>query len=230
MGRHHAQRFPGETEEYRTARDDLLAAEMELRRKIEDVAALRRKLPLGGKVAQDYAFEEVLLDRGGTRTVRLSELFGPGKDTLIVHGFMYGPDWEAPCPSCTSITDSSNGIAPHVRQRTNFVTVAKAPPDKLKALAERRGWRNIRFLSSHANSFNADYLAQGETSGDQCPLVNVFVRRDGDIHHFWASELLFVPLQGGHPRHVDLIWPLWNFFDMTPDGRGEFAPALDYGT
>lgn len=229
MGRHHACRFPGETEEYRTARDDLLAAEMELRQKTEDVAALRRKLPLGGKVAQDYTFEEVLPDEDGTRSVRFSELFGPGKDTLIVYGFMYGPAWDAPCPSCTSITDSSNGIAPHVRQRTNFVTVAKAPPEKLKAVAARRGWRNIRLLSSHNNSFNADYLAQGNTHDDQNPIINVFVRHGGDVHHFWASELLFVPMEGGHPRHVDLIWPLWNFLDMTPDGRGDFAPELEYG-
>lgn len=231
MGKYHDRRFPGESTEYRSARDELLAAEMELRQKIEDVAALRRKLPIGGAVKEDYLFKEVFLDRDEPLDVRLSELFGPGKDSLIVYGFMYGPDWETPCPSCTSITDSSNGMAPHVRAQTNFVTIAKAPPEKLKALAKERGWQNIRLLSSLENTFNTDYFAEWEGEhGRHHPMINVFARRNGRIHHFWASELFFVPMKGAHPRHADLIWPLWNFFDMTPEGRKDFWPRLEYET
>lgn len=229
MGKYHDRRFPGESEEYRMARDELLQSEIELREKLEAVAAQRRKLPLGGKVPEDYLFEEVLLGTDETNPVHLSELFDEGKDSLIVYGFMYGPDWEAPCPSCTSITDSSNGIAPHVRQQANLVFVAKAPPEKLRATAEDRGWKNIRYLSSYENSFNSDYFTEFEGSyGSHHPVVNVFVKRGDDVFHFWGSELFFVPAEGMHPRQSDLIWPLWNFFDMTPEGRGDFWPKLKY--
>lgn len=229
MGKFHDRTLPGESAEYRAARDELLAAEMELRQHVEDVAQLRRKLPLGGEVREDYEFEEVRLDTDTPVRVRLSELFDDDKDSLIVYGFMYGPDWNKPCPNCTSITDGSNGIAPHVRAKTNFVTIAKAPAEKLKALVKARGWKNTRFLSSANNSFNEDYYAQYEGKfGEHHPMVNVFTRRDGRIHHFWTSELFFVPMDGGHPRHADLIWPLWNFLDLTPEGREDFLPQLMY--
>lgn len=226
MGAHHDRRYPNEPEDYRAARDALLAAEIELRQRIEDVAAQRRQLPLGGAVDEDYVFQEVDAQAGTASPITLSELFGKHGSTLIVYQFMYGPDWEAPCPSCTSITDSTNGIASHVRAKTNMVTVAKAQPEKLIEVAQARGWYNIRLLSSFGTEFNSRYFA--EDSGGHYPLVNVFVRRDDRIHHWWSSELFFVPMQGAQPRHVDLIWPLWNFLDMTPEGRGDFAPALSY--
>jgi predicted dithiol-disulfide oxidoreductase (DUF899 family) len=86
-------RFPGESPEYRTARDRLLEAEAELRRQTEAVAELRRALPPGGVVPQDYLFDE----DGGE--VRLSELFWPDHDTLVIYSFMYGPEMEEACPS-----------------------------------------------------------------------------------------------------------------------------------
>lgn len=229
MGKHHDRSFPGENAGYRKARDELLAAEMTLRQSVEDVARLRRELPPGGVVPEDYEFDEVRLDADEPRKVRLSSLFEDGKDSLIVYGFMYGPDWSDPCPLCTSVTDGTNGIAPHVRAKTNFVTVAKAPAAKLKALAEERGWHNTRLLSSANNSFNKDYLAEWPGDyGDHHPMMNVFVRRDGEIRHFWASELFFVPMDGGHPRHVDMVWPLWHLLDLTPEGREDFLPRLSY--
>ena len=228
MSKFHERTFPGESEAYRAARNELLQAEIDLRQRTEQVAALRRKLPVGAAVSQDYVFDEIDISASSVKEVRLSELFDDGKDTLIVYGFMYGPEWEAPCSSCTSITDSSNGIAPHVRARTNFVVVAKAPAEKLMALGTARGWKNIRFLSSFRSTFNADYLAQFQGKwGEHHPLINVFVRRETEIHHFWASEMLFAPCEG-HPRHADLVWPLWNWLDMTPEGRGDFMPKLDY--
>ncbi len=228
MGKFHERKFPGETKEYRDARDQLLQAEIELRQRAEEVAALRRKLPLGALAPKDYVFDEIAVASSSVREVKLSELFAQGKDTLIVYGFMFGPDWDEPCSSCTSITDSSNGIAPHVRARTNFVVVAKAPPEKLLKLAKNRAWDKIRFLSSYRSDFNTDYLAEFEGKwGTHHPLINVFARRDDGIHHFWASELLFAPCEG-HPRHADLVWPLWNWLDMTPEGRGDFDPKLEY--
>ena len=95
----HSIRFPGESAAYREARDQLLEAEMSLRRNLEEVAALRRKLPLGGEVAQDYVFTTGATDLNDFRTerkVRLSELFQPGKDTLIIYSFMFGPNMKEP--------------------------------------------------------------------------------------------------------------------------------------
>lgn len=98
----HSVRFPGESESYRAARDELLDLEIELRRNIESVAAKRRSLPLGGKVTEDYAFDRISGDT--TEQVRLSDLFSEDKDTLILYSFMYGPKMKQPW-SCTSILD-----------------------------------------------------------------------------------------------------------------------------
>ena len=224
--------FPQESPEYRKARNELLAAEIDLRRKIEAVAAARRKLPLGGQVAQDYLFDEGPSDlsaQGETRHTRLSELFDPGKASLIIYSYMYGPDMATPCTSCTSILDGLDGTAPHVRDRVNFVVVAKSPIARIRALARDRGWRNLRLLSSAGNTYNLDYRGEKQ-DGSQLPSLNVFVRRDGKIHHFYHTELLFAPSDPSQDqRHVDLIWPLWNLFDYTPEGRGEkWYPKLSY--
>lgn len=232
MGPMHSVRFPGESESYRRARDELLRAELDLRRRLEDVAALRRRLPVGGEVPQDYVFEEgaaALDDRETVRPVRLSGLFEPGKDSLILYSFMYGPNMPKPCPMCTSLLDGLNGTALHARQRVNFAVVARSPIDRIRQFARERGWRNLRLLSSAKNTFHRDY--HGETpEGDQSPAINVFVRRGGKVHHFYGVEALFVPPEPGQdPRHVDLLWPLWNLFDLTPDGRGaDWYPELAY--
>jgi predicted dithiol-disulfide oxidoreductase (DUF899 family) len=116
----HSVRFPDESDSYRAARNDLLLAEMALRKQIEAVAEMRRKLPLGGVVPQDYVFEEGaanLDDSSASHAVRMSELFQPGKDTLVVYSFMYGPEMKSACTSCTSILDGLNGTAPHVSDR-----------------------------------------------------------------------------------------------------------------
>lgn len=218
-------RFPGETPAYREARDRLLAAEIELRRHIEEVAALRRALPPGAQVPQDYEFEQ-----DGGREVRLSQLFAPGKNSLLVYSFMYGPQMEAACPMCTAFLDSLDGAAPHVQQRTNLVVVAKSPIERIRAYARERGWRNLRLLSSSGNSYNRDY--HGESAdGREMPSMNVFVRREGEVRHFWHSELLYGPVEEGqNMRHMDLAWPLWNLLDMTPEGRGsDWYPKLVYG-
>src|ERR1700694_2132705 len=123
----HNVRFPGESPSYRAARNKLLDAEIEMRRAIESAAALRRTLPLGGEIAENYSFEEVVGVPGGEeiRTVRISELFAKGMNTLILYSFMYGPEMARPCPLCTSIIDGLDGEAPHVVQRINLAFVAK---------------------------------------------------------------------------------------------------------
>jgi predicted dithiol-disulfide oxidoreductase (DUF899 family) len=159
----------------------------------------------------------------------MSELFDPGKDTLIIYSYMFGPNMKAPCTSCTSMLDGLNGTALHARQRVNLVVVAKSPIQRIRELARRRGWNNLRLLSSSGNTYNRDY--QGENAkGDQTPSLNVFTRRDGKIYHFYNTELFFAPKEKGMDgRHVDLIWPLWNLFDFTPEGRGtDWFPKLSY--
>lgn len=228
----HSIRFPGETDSYRAGRNELLRAEIALRKQIEEVAALRRKLSLGGAVPEDYVFEEGaadLDDMSSARAVRMSELFEPGKDTLLIYSYMYGPKMASPCTSCTSILDGLNGTAPHVRDRVNFAVVAKSPLERIRALARERGWRNLRLLSSASNNYNRDYRGEAP-EGNQLPSLNVFHRRDGAIRHFYNTELLFAPKEPGMDgRHVDQIWPLWNLFDYTPEGRGEkWYPKLIY--
>lgn len=233
MGSLHDVRFPGESDEYRNARDELLRAEIDLRRQIGAVAAQRSHLPLGGEIQTDYEFEQWDEVADGPRTVRLSELFEDGKDTLYLYSFMFVPESQGlgfvgPCPSCTSIIDGIDGQLPHVERRISLAAAAIGPIDELYAHARSRGWRNVRFLSSRGSTYNRDYRAAGE-NGDQWPVATVFVRHDGRIHHFWTSELFFVPSgHGQDPRHVDFMWPMWAMFDRTPGGRGEHHPALRY--
>jgi predicted dithiol-disulfide oxidoreductase (DUF899 family) len=228
--------FPGESVDYRAARDRLLEQELELRRATEAVAAARRALPAGGVVPEDYVFQRAGAD--GTPTdVRLSELFTPGRDALVLYTFMFprhpgderpGPQAgqtallplaEGPCPSCTAFLDQLDGAAEHASQRVNLAVVAKAPLPRVVTFATERGWRRLRLLSSATTSYNRDY--HGETAdGSQQPMLNVF-HRDGDtIRHRWGSELLYAPADPGQdPRHVGTLEPLWNLFDLTPDGR-----------
>jgi predicted dithiol-disulfide oxidoreductase (DUF899 family) len=192
------------------------------------VAARRRRLPFGGAIPEDYVFDELAAD-GSRRHVRMSDLFAPGKHTLIVYSYMFGPQMTAPCVMCTSILDGLDGQAMHVSQRVNFVVVSKSPIDRVMTVARERGWTGLRLLSSVGNTYNRDYHGES-ASGDQLPSLNVFVQRDGRIHHFYHSELLFARSDRGQDgRHVDLIWPLWNLFDVTPEGRGaNWHPRLQY--
>ena len=199
-------RFPGESDEYRRARDELLKAEVELRRQIESVAARRRELPLGGPVPTDYEFEEWDVVAAGPRRVRLSELFGD-KDTLFLYSFMVVPSEQGlpfvgPCPSCTSIIDGIDGSVPHITQRMAFAVAAKPAIQDFRKHGESRGWRHARLLSAAPSAYSRDYGAEDE-NGFQWPIANVFVRRDVGIRHFWSSELWWVEHDEGQgPRRI----------------------------
>lgn len=230
----HDMRFPGESHEYRSARDELLRAEKDLRDRTEEVARLRRQLPLGGIVPTDYMFKEWNTATGSPRTVKLSELFEDGKDTLFLYSFMFipGPDGNpigSPCPNCTSIIDAVAGQAQHVTQRINLAVSAKAPIEHFRAHAYSRGWAEIRMLSSGESSYNRDYGAE-DAEGRQWPIATVFARRDGQVHHWWSSELFWASHhEGEESRHVDFMWPYWNILDCTPEGRPrENTPRLEY--
>ena len=221
----HDKSFPNENSEYRKIRNSLLEAEVELRENIEKVAELRRKLPLGGKLKENYEFEELI----GNEIVKtkFSELFKAGKNSLILYSFMYGPNMENPCPACTSIIDGFNGYVHHLEQRVNFAVVAKSPISRIKSFAKTRNWESVRLLSSENSNYNSDYFAETE-KGSQMPMCNVFIKNGSGIYHSWGSELLYAPSEG-HPRHMDLMWPIWNFLDLTPEGRGtDWYPKLSY--
>jgi predicted dithiol-disulfide oxidoreductase (DUF899 family) len=237
--------FPGESSKYRTARDRLLAREIDLRRKMEAVAAARRELPPGGRVPRDYVFEGVGAD-GAPIDVRLSDLFAPGKDTLVIYNFMFPRDAgddspgpvsgltallplaEGPCPSCTALLDQLDGAAEHAGQHLNLAVVAKAPLSRVVTFVNERGWRHLRVLSSANNTYNRDY--HGETpNGIQRPMLNVFHRDRDGIRHFWGSELLYAVTDPGEdPRHVGTLEPLWNLFDLTPEGRPDWYEQFTY--
>lgn len=94
--------------------------------------------------------------------------------------------------------------------------------------ARSRGWRDLTLVSSANNTYNRDYNVEDE-NGEQLPAVNVFVRRNGKIFHTYHTELIFTApdSQGQDPRPLDMIWPLWNVLDYTPEGRGtDWVPNL----
>jgi predicted dithiol-disulfide oxidoreductase (DUF899 family) len=158
--------------EYRKLRDQLLEAEIALKDQRESVAALRRQLPMGPPVASDYVFREGpadILDEapGQFKDVRLSDLFAPGKNRLIVDHMMWGATDMSACPMCTMWADGYNAIAPHITQKANFVLVAKVEIGELREWARRRGWNKIRLLSSGQCSFNEDLHVERE--GDNIP-------------------------------------------------------------
>lgn len=223
--------FPGESTEYRAARDRLLEQEKELRRVTEAVAEARRALPPGGVVPEDYVFEGAGPDGDATK-VRFSDLFAPGKDSLFIYNMMFprSPEEDLPCPSCTQFLDSFDGVAEHAAERLNLVVVVKTKLSRGLAHARDRGWRHLRVLSSAANTYNRDYHGESDDGSQQQPMLNVFHRQGDTIRHFWASELLYAPPEPGQdPRHGDTIDPLWNLFDFTPEGRGaDWYPALSY--
>ena len=98
----------------------------------------------------------------------LETLFTGGHDTLFVYGLMYGADAEAPCPMCCSFLDALDGNAGHLAERIDLVVVARAPVERLAALAEARGWRSLRLLSSAGSRFPADYHLESP-DGAQLP-------------------------------------------------------------
>jgi predicted dithiol-disulfide oxidoreductase (DUF899 family) len=230
----HQVRFPGESAEYRRARDELLQSEIDLRRQIEAVAVQRRKLPLGGLVPGDYTFDGWDAKKNAAKPVKLSQLFEDGKDSLFLYSHMFIPGTaglplEQGCPSCTSIIDAIDGAARHISQPINFAVVARVPIEQFRAHAQARGWSHARLLSSANNTYNRDYRAETR-DGEQLPMATVFARRGGKIHHFWSSELFLVPPDPGQDmRHVDFMWPLWSILDLTPEGRGtDWRPELEY--
>ena len=203
------QRYPNEPREYREARDALLKEEQELVAKVKAVAAKRRSLPLGGRLKEDYTLQWANEPKVGT-SVKFSELFGD-KNTLLLYSFMFGPHWDKPCPSCTSLMDGFDRTWYSVNADAAFVAIAKAPAERINTWARQRGWSRIPLVSGFHSTFQADYRCQADSDDMQLPVMLTFTKRDGDIHLFWSTE--------NTSNHVDTVWPYWNLLDFTPEGR-----------
>ena len=187
-------RYPNESREYRDARDSLLKDEQELVDKVKSVAERRRNLPPGGQLKEDYVFQWANDGKVG-QSVKFSELFGD-KNTLLLYSFMFGPNWDNPCPSCTSLVDGFDRTWYQVTQDAAFVAIAKAPAERINAWAKQRGWSQIALVSGSDSPYQADYKCQGDTDDMQLPVMHVFRKQDGKIFHFWGTESM-----SNHRRH-----------------------------
>jgi predicted dithiol-disulfide oxidoreductase (DUF899 family) len=219
----HKRRFPNESDDYRRARQSLLAEEIELRRHIERIAERRRKLPPGGEATEDYRFESESGPRG------LIELFGD-KTTLVTYNWMYGPKRERPCPMCTSLLSGLDGEMPDILQRIAFAVISRSPIARMLAFRKERGWRHLCLYSSAGNSFNRDY-AHEDPDGSDNAAFNVFRREGKTVRHFWGDEMGAESADPGQdPRGAVDAMPLWKILDITPEGRGtDWYPKLEYG-
>jgi len=214
--------FPNESPAYRQARNALLAEEIELRRHIERVAALRRELPAGGEIPEDYTFE------GPNGAVRLSQLFGD-KDTLVIYSMMLGPQRERACPMCTAMLTSWDGTARNLRERVALAVTARSPIARLLEFKKERGWQNLQLYSDGKGDYTRAYVSADD--GD-VPGLSIFTRKDGAIRHFWSGEMtgeMADPNQD--PRGAPDLDPLWTILDLTPEGRGTtWYPKLEYAS
>jgi predicted dithiol-disulfide oxidoreductase (DUF899 family) len=217
-----SQPYPNDSAEYRAARAALLAEEIELRRQIERVAAQRRALPPGG-VAADYEFH----DENG-KTVGWDALFGT-HDTLVTYFWMYGPQRERPCPMCTAFIGSLDIPSRDITQRVAMAVIGRSPVERQLAFARERGWRHLKFYATVGDRFARDYRGLAP-NGEEWPALDVWVKRDGQVRHFWGAELGGTADPGEDPRGAPDPTPLWNILDLTPGGRGaDWYPKLDYG-
>ena len=205
------------------ARRELLAREKEFNRTRDELSALRRALPWV-RVEKRYVFE------GPNGRETLADLFA-GSSQLIVYHFMFAPDWDAGCKSCSFWADNFNGIGIHLRHRdTAFVAVSRAPYPKLAAYHKRMGW-SFKWLSSSGNDFNFDYhvsFTPAEVAGSaeadynfarvksvwgpEAVGISVFARNDnGEVFHTYSC----------YSRGVDMMNGAYHYLDLTPKGRDE---------
>jgi predicted dithiol-disulfide oxidoreductase (DUF899 family) len=197
-----------------------LAKEKEFTRRREELAEERRAMPWV-KVEKDYVFE------APEGRVTLGDLFA-GRGQLIVQHFMFGPDWNEGCPSCSFWSDNFNGIDVHLAHRdTAFVAVSRGPIDRLEAYRKRMGW-TFRWVSSLHNDFNFDFgvsFPPDETApkynhdtlapyGQEAPGLSAFRRgEDGVIYRTYST----------YARGLDMLNGAYQLLDITSKGRDEKA-------
>jgi predicted dithiol-disulfide oxidoreductase (DUF899 family) len=205
--------------DWTAARIALLEKEKAFTHARDELSAARRALPWE-KVETNYVFE----DKRGA--VAFADLFG-GKNQLIVYHFMFGPDWEAGCKSCTFWADNFERNAIHLKARdTNLVLISRAPVEKLLAYRRRMGW-TMKWVSSLNNSFNQDFAVSFPTDkdregdnynfgtihfdGEEAPGLSVFARQDGAIFRTYST----------YARGLDMLNSAYQLLDLVPKGRDE---------
>ena len=218
--------FPGESDAYRKARQDLLAEEIEFRRHMTRLVEQRRALPPGPVIEKDYRFK----DENGFE-VGLIDLFGT-KNTLVTYFWMYGPERARPCPMCTNMLGAMNGNAMDIKQRVALKILGRSPVERQFLFAQERGWRDLDFIQTIGDDYANDLGLLRD--GFEYPALTVF-KRDGDpkngkVRLFWASEMTFDMADPGQdPRDAPDIASLWSILDLTPEGRGtDWYPKLRY--
>jgi predicted dithiol-disulfide oxidoreductase (DUF899 family) len=208
-------------EDWLAARRRHLAREKEFTRLRDELSRERRQLPWV-KVEKRYAFHTP----AGKRT--LSELF-EGRSQLVVYHFMFGPDWEQACKSCSFWADNFNGVVVHLNHRdVTLVAASRAPFDKIEAFRKRMGW-GFNWVSSFGGDFNKDFhvsftpeeLAKGEVyynygmtkfPSDEAPGISVFYKDgDGQVFHTYSC----------YARGLDMLNGAYHYLDLVPKGRDE---------
>jgi predicted dithiol-disulfide oxidoreductase (DUF899 family) len=207
--------------EWLVARRDLLTREKELTRLRDEVSRHRRELPWV-RVKKQYVFD------GPKGKETLQALFD-GRSQLIVYHFMFGPDWEEGCKSCSYLADHFDGANWHLPHRdVSFAVISRAPLPKLEAYKKRMDWK-FKWLSSDGNDFNFDYHVSAteeekmkrkmfynyrtdELIGDEMPGLSVFYKdENGDVFHTYST----------YGRGLDILLGAYNFLDLAPKGRDE---------
>jgi predicted dithiol-disulfide oxidoreductase (DUF899 family) len=213
--------YPGDSDEYRRAREALLVEEIELRRHLARVAQQRRDLPLGGEPLPFRFLDE------NSKEMSLADLFGR-HDTLVTYFWMYGPQRERPCPMCTSLLGSIDIPARDIEQRLALAVIGRSPVARQLAFARERGWRNLKFYQCVGDDFPKAYRGLAP-DGSEWPALDVWVRRGEKVHHFWGGESSGTQDPGQDPHGAPDVAPLWNILDLTPGGRGTgWYPKLSY--
>ena len=217
-----------ESNEYLSQREELRRAEIELMKQRELVANLRRQLPKGATI-EDYPFDEGPMDLEAgdmAERTRLSQLFTGPDRSLIIYHFMFGKKQTKPCPMCTAWIDCMNGIAHHLAQNVDFAIVAAADLVTLREYARVRGWNRLRLLSAGSSTFKYDFGSE-DREGNQDSTISVFTRdNDGTLRHFYSGHPWLGP--DIRERGIDELNPIWNFLDLTPQGRGDWYAKLNY--
>jgi predicted dithiol-disulfide oxidoreductase (DUF899 family) len=213
-------------DEWLAARKKLLAKEKQLTRQRDALNTERRALPWT-KVEKKYVFD----GPNGKETV--ADLFA-GRSQLIVYHFMFGPEWNEGCPSCSFNMDHTDGALVHLAQRdVTFVAISRAPLSKIETFKKRMGWR-FKWVSSHGTDFNYDYhvsftkdeMARGkvyynfdlnEFPSEEAPGISVFYKDpNGDIFHTYSS----------YARGTETVLGTYNYLDLVPKGRDEDGLAF----
>lgn len=208
-------------EEWLDARKEHLVKEKEFTRRRDQLSRERRDLPWV-KVEEEYLFNSP----EGKQT--LSDLFDD-RSQLIIYHFMYGPDWEEGCPSCSFWADNFNGIDIHLKHRDiSLVAVSRAGLDTLEAYKKRMGWE-FKWVSSYGSDFNLDYyvsftpdeMDQGEMfynfsttnfPSEEAPGISVFCKdENGQVFHTYSC----------YARGLDMLNGAYHYMDLAPKGRDE---------